>query len=244
MSPLLSIYPPPLFLPVPDSLHQVLSEFGVVRPVSTDAEGRFLSHSVSASHLHNLLRRSRSRRQAPDTPTQHTDTPTQHTDTPTAHTDRSTIHTDLPRTHPVTPTLHKDTYTLPTDKPAVPTDTPTTPTGRREGWGDEERNGEIEEEMKESRRRGERGDSWARTETLYYNVTVFGRELHLRLRLNSRLVAPGATIEWHQESGQKLSEPLGGYNCFYTGEVINVEDTSVAISNCDGLVSFCLILFD
>ncbi|KAM3869026.1 A disintegrin and metalloproteinase with thrombospondin motifs 2 [Diretmus argenteus] len=70
---------------------------------------------------------------------------------------------------------------------------------------------------------------------LYYNVTVFGRELHLRLRLNSRLVAPGATVEWWEESGQRHAQPIGGTGCFYTGEVTNMEDTSVAISNCDGL---------
>ncbi|KAI3374072.1 hypothetical protein L3Q82_022644, partial [Scortum barcoo] len=70
---------------------------------------------------------------------------------------------------------------------------------------------------------------------LFYNVTVFGQELHLRLRPNSRLVAPAATMEWWEESGLKRSEPIGDAGCFYTGEVSNMEDTSVAISNCDGL---------
>ncbi|AWO99730.1 putative disintegrin and metalloproteinase with thrombospondin motifs 2-like [Scophthalmus maximus] len=69
---------------------------------------------------------------------------------------------------------------------------------------------------------------------LYYNVTVFGQELHLRLRPNSRLVAPTATMEW-EESGHLHSQPIGDIGCFYTGEVSNMEDTSVAISNCDGL---------
>uniref|UniRef100_A0A665TKS7 ADAM metallopeptidase with thrombospondin type 1 motif, 2 n=1 Tax=Echeneis naucrates TaxID=173247 RepID=A0A665TKS7_ECHNA len=69
---------------------------------------------------------------------------------------------------------------------------------------------------------------------LYYNLTVFGQELHLRLRPNSRLVAPTATMEW-EESGQFHSQPIGDTSCFYRGEVSNMEDTSVAISNCDGL---------
>lgn len=71
---------------------------------------------------------------------------------------------------------------------------------------------------------------------LFYNVTVFGHELHLRLHPNTHLVAPRATMEWWEESGSKSSQPIQDTHCFYTGEVSNVEDTSVAISNCDGLV--------
>ncbi|XP_029304408.1 A disintegrin and metalloproteinase with thrombospondin motifs 2-like [Cottoperca gobio] len=70
---------------------------------------------------------------------------------------------------------------------------------------------------------------------LFYNVTVFGKELHLRLRPNARLIAPAATMEWWEESGRKVSQPIGDAGCFYTGDVSNMEDTFVAISNCDGL---------
>lgn len=79
---------------------------------------------------------------------------------------------------------------------------------------------------------------------LFYNVTVFGRDLHLRLRPNARLVAPGATVEWQDESGATRVEPLLG-TCLYVGDVAGLtEDSSVALSNCDGLVrispaSFC-----
>lgn len=84
----------------------------------------------------------------------------------------------------------------------------------------------------------ERGQGYRDEEgELFYNVTVFGQELHLQLRPNSRLVAPSATMEWWEESGQKYSQPIRDTDCFYTGEVSNMEDTSVAISNCDGLVS-------
>ncbi|TNM84399.1 hypothetical protein fugu_008577 [Takifugu bimaculatus] len=75
----------------------------------------------------------------------------------------------------------------------------------------------------------------AEEEELFYNVTVFGHELHLRLHPNTHLVAPRATMEWWEESGRKSSQPIQDTHCFYTGEVSNVEDTSVAISNCDGL---------
>lgn len=72
---------------------------------------------------------------------------------------------------------------------------------------------------------------------LFYNVTVFGRDLHLRLRPNARLVAPGATMEWQGESGATRVEPLLG-TCLYVGDVAGLaEASSVALSNCDGLVS-------
>jgi hypothetical protein len=100
------------------------------------------------------------------------------------------------------------------------------------GGGDEER-----EEMYEE-------DGGPRHRQLYYNVTVFGREFHLRLRHNARLVAPGAKMEWHDDNDSNgtatRSEPLQG-DCFYVGEVTDTPGATVAISNCDGLVSLgCL----
>ncbi|XP_068187014.1 A disintegrin and metalloproteinase with thrombospondin motifs 2-like [Antennarius striatus] len=70
---------------------------------------------------------------------------------------------------------------------------------------------------------------------LFYNLTAFGRELHLRLYPNAHLIAPAATIEWWEESGQKRSQPIVDTGCFYTGHVSDMEDSAVAISNCDGL---------
>lgn len=67
-------------------------------------------------------------------------------------------------------------------------------------------------------------------------MTVFGRELHLRLRANRRLVAPRATVDWWEESGLRRSEPIGDTGCFYVGGVSDMEDAAVALSNCDGLV--------
>uniref|UniRef100_A0A3P8WZF9 ADAM metallopeptidase with thrombospondin type 1 motif, 2a n=1 Tax=Cynoglossus semilaevis TaxID=244447 RepID=A0A3P8WZF9_CYNSE len=69
---------------------------------------------------------------------------------------------------------------------------------------------------------------------LYYNITVFGQKLRLQLRPNSRLVAPTASMEW-EESGQLHSEPIRGSDCLYIGDVANMEETSVAVSTCDGL---------
>ncbi|XP_027137880.1 A disintegrin and metalloproteinase with thrombospondin motifs 2 isoform X3 [Larimichthys crocea] len=90
---------------------------------------------------------------------------------------------------------------------------------------------------------GEGNDEWeepkvepvANQERLYYNVTIFGREFHLRLHHNARLVAPGAKVEWRDDSDStRHSEPLHD-ECLYVGDVTDTPGATVAISNCDGL---------
>lgn len=71
---------------------------------------------------------------------------------------------------------------------------------------------------------------------LFFNVTVFGKELHLRLKANRRLVAPGAFVEWQEDFKEKSKERISG-DCVFTGDVTDMPEASVAISNCDGLVS-------
>ncbi|KAM9413864.1 A disintegrin and metalloproteinase with thrombospondin motifs 3-like isoform 2-T2 [Salvelinus alpinus] len=150
-----------------DSLQHVLGEYGLVRPVSVDADGRFLSHAVSAGLVGAGQSRRRWRREA----------------------------------------------------------------GENGGEGErgEEKEGMYEEE-----------DGGPLHRQLYYNVTVFGREFQLRLRHNARLVAPGAKMEWHDDDDSNgtatRSEPLQG-DCFYVGDVTDTPGTTVAISNCDGLVA-------
>ncbi|XP_013012362.1 A disintegrin and metalloproteinase with thrombospondin motifs 14 isoform X3 [Cavia porcellus] len=69
---------------------------------------------------------------------------------------------------------------------------------------------------------------------LYFNVTVFGKELHLRLRPNRRLVVPGASVEWQEDFQELFRHPLQ-QECVYTGGVTGMPGAAVAISNCDGL---------
>ncbi|KAI4890823.1 hypothetical protein NFI96_008314, partial [Prochilodus magdalenae] len=73
------------------------------------------------------------------------------------------------------------------------------------------------------------------TQQVFFNVTVFGKELHLRLKANNRLVAPGAHLEWHEDFEEKSRARIRG-DCVFTGDVTDMPDASVAISNCDGLV--------
>lgn len=71
---------------------------------------------------------------------------------------------------------------------------------------------------------------------LYFNVTVFGKELHLRLRPNRRLLPPGAVAEWQEDFEVLFREPLQ-QRCLFTGDISGMPGAAVAISNCDGLVS-------
>ncbi|XP_071390063.1 A disintegrin and metalloproteinase with thrombospondin motifs 2-like, partial [Centroberyx affinis] len=144
-----------------DSLQHVLGEYGLVRPISVDAEGRFLSHAVSAGRAAGGQPRRRRRREA------------------------------------------------------------------GAGVGNDEREGQGGI--------GEDEERTARRDRLYYNVTVFGREFHLRLRHNARLVAPGAKMEWRDDSDStRHSESLHD-DCLYVGDVADTPGATVAISNCDGL---------
>uniref|UniRef100_A0A8C1R813 ADAM metallopeptidase with thrombospondin type 1 motif 2 n=1 Tax=Cyprinus carpio TaxID=7962 RepID=A0A8C1R813_CYPCA len=130
------------------AFQHVLGDYGLVKPVLTDAEGRFLSHAVSVGPADGQFRR-RWRREA-------------------ALADHA--HLESGRGMP---------------------------------------------------------------ERLYYNVTVFGREFHLRLHRNTRLVAPGAKMEWQDSDGMH-SKHLKS-DCMYVGDITDIQGASVAISNCDGL---------
>ncbi|XP_063817506.1 A disintegrin and metalloproteinase with thrombospondin motifs 14 isoform X2 [Pseudophryne corroboree] len=69
---------------------------------------------------------------------------------------------------------------------------------------------------------------------LYFNVTVFGEQLHLRLKPNRRLVSHEATVEW-QEDLKEISHDSINADCVYTGDITDMPGGTVAISNCDGL---------
>nr|XP_013999056.1 unnamed protein product [Salmo salar] len=100
------------------------------------------------------------------------------------------------------------------------------------------------------------------SDRLFFNITVFGREFHLRLRPNDRLVSPGAMVEWHDQvpepgnasssstirvGGENGSESTSGgterilrrrllkTDCTFIGDITDVKGASVAINNCDGL---------
>ncbi|XP_061134542.1 A disintegrin and metalloproteinase with thrombospondin motifs 3 isoform X2 [Syngnathus typhle] len=92
------------------------------------------------------------------------------------------------------------------------------------------------------------------SDRLFFNISAFGKEFHLRLRPNNRLVAPGATVEWHDDEGfgtaGGASRPFANQtasdngttrisllktDCTFVGDITDVAGASVAINNCDGL---------
>ncbi|XP_052054919.1 A disintegrin and metalloproteinase with thrombospondin motifs 3 [Apodemus sylvaticus] len=97
-------------------------------------------------------------------------------------------------------------------------------------------------------------DVSSNSEHLFFNITAFGRDFHLRLKPNTHFLAPGAVVEWEETTprpgnttdpgdshthrstleGSWRSEPLQT-SCAYVGDIMDIPGTSVAISNCDGL---------
>lgn len=168
-----------LFLGAAEFLKSRLKEYGLITPISTDSEGHYLSHLLSANHKHRVKRDA----------------------------------------------------------------APTTAAGSEGGPEPES---------------GER---------LFFNVTAFGKEFHLRLYPNRKLVAPGAMVEWHdqvetvlEDNGNSttttttrgapgnrtsssirtdriLNRELLKTDCTFVGDITDVPGASVAINNCDGLVS-------
>ncbi|XP_056325580.1 A disintegrin and metalloproteinase with thrombospondin motifs 14 isoform X1 [Danio aesculapii] len=85
-----------------------------------------------------------------------------------------------------------------------------------------------------SRTRVRRDASITPPQQIFFNVTVFGKELHLRLRANRGLVGPGATIQLQEDFQEQSRERILG-DCVFTGDVTHMRSAAVAISNCDGL---------
>uniref|UniRef100_A0A8C5GVS3 ADAM metallopeptidase with thrombospondin type 1 motif, 3 n=1 Tax=Gouania willdenowi TaxID=441366 RepID=A0A8C5GVS3_GOUWI len=89
--------------------------------------------------------------------------------------------------------------------------------------------------------------------SLFFNITAFGKEFHLRLHPNNKLVAPGAMVEWHDgvegigssfrtsqtestnQTERVLHRELLKTDCTFIGDITDVPGASVAINNCDGL---------
>lgn len=98
-------------------------------------------------------------------------------------------------------------------------------------------------------------DVSSNSEQLFFNITAFGRDFHLRLKPNTQLIAPGAVVEWQETSPVpgNITDPVNDHqpgsaseriwkteplhtNCAYVGDIMDIPGTSVAINNCDGLV--------
>lgn len=73
-------------------------------------------------------------------------------------------------------------------------------------------------------------------EEVHYKVSAFGNDLHLHLKRNRRLLAPTFKVEVLGKHGRVLKRHAVE-NCHYVGRVKARSSSTVAMSNCRGLVS-------
>ncbi|XP_038131108.1 disintegrin and metalloproteinase domain-containing protein 19 isoform X2 [Cyprinodon tularosa] len=67
-------------------------------------------------------------------------------------------------------------------------------------------------------------------------ISAEGQQLTLHLERNEQLLAPGYQEIWYTADGSRRStSPATTVYCFYHGEVLGVEGSSVAVSTCSGL---------
>ncbi|XP_028271482.1 disintegrin and metalloproteinase domain-containing protein 19 isoform X2 [Parambassis ranga] len=67
-------------------------------------------------------------------------------------------------------------------------------------------------------------------------ISAEGQELRLHLQKNEQLLAPGYQEIWYTSEGARMSSsPANTGHCFYHGEVLGMEGSSVAVSACSGL---------
>lgn len=73
-------------------------------------------------------------------------------------------------------------------------------------------------------------------EEVHYRVPAFGNDFHLHLIRNRRLLAPHFKVEVIGRHGQVMKRHTME-NCHYVGRLKDRSKTTVALSNCQGLVS-------
>ena len=77
---------------------------------------------------------------------------------------------------------------------------------------------------------------------IFYRFSVFGKEFHFDLTLNTHLLSPKFSVQYFDNNG--VIETSGRVsNCYYVGESREPHISTAAISNCYGLVRFSFISF-
>ncbi|CAH0724922.1 unnamed protein product, partial [Brenthis ino] len=72
--------------------------------------------------------------------------------------------------------------------------------------------------------------------TVYYNLTVDGRDLRLDLRPSVTFIPPSMVVERHGVRGRTRDRPQeSATSCHYTGSIRGQPNSKIAISACDGL---------
>lgn len=74
------------------------------------------------------------------------------------------------------------------------------------------------------------------SEEVHYKLSAFGNNLHLHLKRNRRLLTPSFKVEVIGKNGRVMKRHAME-NCHYVGRLKAKSRSTVAISNCNGLVS-------
>ena len=90
---------------------------------------------------------------------------------------------------------------------------------------------QLNENFKRRRRRAEES-----RENIFYKVKAFGRELHLNLTLNKKLMSPDLVAETIYADGTISYSPPPPNN-YYLGNVMSDPYSMVAVSDNGGLVN-------
>ena len=79
-------------------------------------------------------------------------------------------------------------------------------------------------------------------ENIFYKVPAFGRELHLNLTLNRKLMSPSLVMETRRADGT-VSHTPAPQNTYYLGHVVSDPNSMVAVSDEGELVCMHHIQF-
>ena len=84
-------------------------------------------------------------------------------------------------------------------------------------------------------------------EGLFFKFSAFGRDYHLNVTLNDKLLSPNFVVEVRGNGTSRFQYDIE--HCHYIGQLVSVKGhaSKVAISNCDGLVrstDFSMYLID
>ena len=74
-------------------------------------------------------------------------------------------------------------------------------------------------------------------EPAFFHISAFGQNYHLNVTLNDELLSPNFVVEIRGSNTSQFQFEVE--HCHYTGHVLSPKGlgSSVAVSNCDGLVS-------
>ncbi|XP_035699129.1 A disintegrin and metalloproteinase with thrombospondin motifs 6-like [Branchiostoma floridae] len=83
------------------------------------------------------------------------------------------------------------------------------------------------------------GDQYEQDDQIFYMIAAYGRTFHLNVTRNNDLVSANFVVEHWGENGTVTSRRGARRHagCHYVGTIRDHEHSSVAISNCRGLVS-------